>query len=80
MDIEAPSYVEAPPLYSSYGACIFDYVEISFDTFIWRYYGNGTDLPEYILSTGSSMTIRFHSDLQTTKTGFIAKWEAVYGE
>ena len=75
MDIEAPS-----PYYSSYDACIFDYVEITFGVFNWKYCGNGTDLPEYILSTGSSMTIRFRSDLQTTKTGFMAKWEAVYGE
>ena len=75
MDIEAPS-----PYYSSYDACIFDYVEITFGVFNWKYCGNGTDIQDYILSSGSSMTFRFYSDWQTTKTGFFAKWEAVSGE
>ena len=44
MDIEAPS-----PYYSSYDACIFDYVEITFGVFNWKYCGNGTDIQDYIL-------------------------------
>ena len=62
-----------------YGACIFDYVEISFGSFKWRYCGDGSGLPEHFISTGSSMSSRFRSDFSFSKTGFLAKWEEVNG-
>ena len=61
-------------------ACNYDYVEVSYETFgvTWKYCG--TSLPGPITSWGSSMKVRFHSDLLGAGTGFLAKWEEIYGK
>ena len=59
------------------GACIYDYVEVSFDSFSWKFCGrNG---PGPFLTTGTNMTVRFHSDNLGAETGFLAKWEEING-
>ena len=70
-------------LYTDYNcrACIYDYIEISFGDFQWKYCGNGSTvfIPDHFISSGSSMTIKFHSDRLGTKPGFFATWEEVQG-
>ena len=58
-----------------FGGCVFDYVEISYDSFSWRYCGSA--IPGPFTSTGSSLTVRFHTDEKDTSSGFLAKWEEV---
>ena len=60
------------------GACLFDFLEIDFGTFSWRYCGN--DIPPPITSSGPSMRVKFHSDARITAPGFLAKWEEVNGK
>ena len=61
-------------------ACNYDYVEVSYETFgvTWKYCG--TSLPGPFTSWGSSMKVRFHSDLLGAGTGFLAKWEEINGK
>ena len=60
------------------GACIFDYLEVSYNSYSWKYCGHNTPGP--IISSGGSMKVTFHSDLLEADTGFIARWEEVEGE
>ena len=60
------------------GACIYDYVDVSFDSFSWKYCGH--NISKTLVSSGTSMTVRFHSDNLGAETGFLAKWEEVAGE
>ena len=60
------------------GACLFDFLEIDFGTFSWRYCGN--EIPPPITSSGPSMRVKFHSDARITAPGFLAKWEEVNGK
>ena len=64
-----------------YGGCVYDYLEISFDDYSWKYCGNGSNsfIPDHFISSGSSMTIKFHSDRLGTKPGFFARWEEIKG-
>ena len=64
-----------------YGGCVYDYLEISFDDYSWKYCGNGSNsfIPDHFISSGSSMTIKFHSDRLGTKPGFFARWEEIQG-
>ena len=62
----------------STGGCVFDFLEISFGTFSWRYCG--TEIPPPITSSGPSMRVKFHSDSRITAPGFLAKWEEVNGK
>ena len=57
------------------GACIYDYVEVSFDSFSWKFCGRNAPGP--FLTSGPSMTVRFHSDNLGAETGFLAKWEEI---
>ena len=59
------------------GACVFDYLEISYSSFSWRYCGSS--IPGPITSSGPSLTVRFHTDTRITSSGFLAKWEEVNG-
>ena len=56
-------------------------MEILFGDFQWKYCGNGSTvfIPDHFISSGSSMTIKFHSDRLGTKPGFFATWEEVQG-
>ena len=58
-------------------ACVYDHVEISFDSFSWKYCGH--NIPGPFVSSGTSMTVRFHSDKLGAETGFLAKWEETKG-
>ena len=60
------------------GACIFDYLEVSYNSYSWKYCGQ--DTPGPIISSGGSMKVTFHSDLLEADTGFIARWEELEGE
>ena len=60
------------------GACLFDFLEVDFGTFSWRFCG--TEIPPPITSSGPSMRVKFHSDSRTTAPGFLAKWEEVNGK
>ena len=60
----------------SYGACIYDFLEITFDSFSWKYCGS--IIPGPFTSTGT-MVVKFHTDRLGTAQGFIAKWEEVQG-
>jgi len=62
-------------------------LETGYDS-LWVYDGNstnspliggysGTALPSVITSTGPSLTIRFHSDISTTASGFTAIWQCL---
>ena len=63
-----------------YGACLFDYIEISFDnSFKWKYCGDGSCMPKQFVTSGSSMTIKFITDIQNNKPGFFARWEEING-
>ena len=55
--------------------CGYDYVEVSFGSFSRKYCGDS--LPEPITSTGSTMSVKFHSDQSVTKSGFRAVWTEV---
>ena len=57
------------------GACIYDYVEISCESFIWKYCGK--NIPGPFISSGTSMNIKFHSDLLGSGRGFLAKWTEI---
>ena len=57
---------------------MFDFLEISFGTFSWRFCG--TEIPPPITSSGPSMRVKFHSDSRTTASGFLAKWVEVNGK
>ena len=60
------------------GACIYDHVEVSFDSFSWKFCGQ--DFPGPFVSSGPSMTVRFHSDKFDAESGFLAKWEEISGK
>ena len=52
-----------------YYSC-FDWVEVSYDSYSQRYCG--TSIPGPFTSTGTNMTVKFHSDVGRTGTGFLA--------
>ena len=56
-------------------SCQYDYVEVSHNSFSQRYCGSS--IPGPFTSTGSSMVVKFHSDRDTTRTGFSAVWTEV---
>ena len=58
-----------------FGGCVFDFVEISYTSFSWRYCGS--TIPGPFTSSGPSLTVRFHTDEKYTSSGFLAKWEEV---
>ena len=60
-----------------HGACIYDYIEISYEGFSWKYCGDGSNIQKPFISSGSTMTIKFHSDSDVSGTGFFAKWEEI---
>ena len=60
------------------GACVYDYLEITHDSFSWRYCGN--TIPGPFISSGSSLTVRFVTNDHITSSGFLAKWEEVNGK
>ena len=60
------------------GACLLDYLKISYATFSWRYCGS--IIPGPFTSSGPSLTVRFVTNSHITSSGFLAKWEEVDGE
>ena len=56
---------------------MYDYLEISFGSFTWKYCGD--QVPQPLISSGPSMKIKFHSDNIGSKTGFLFKWEELEG-
>ena len=60
------------------GACVYDYLEISYGSFSWKYCGD--KVPQPFLSSGSSMRVKFHTDNIGAKTGFLLKWEELEGD
>ena len=60
-----------------HGACIYDYIEISYEGFSWKYCGDGSNIQKPFISSGSTMTIKFHSDSDVSGTGFFATWEEI---
>ena len=63
-----------------FGACVYDYLEISYEGFSWKYCGDGSSIQEPFISSGPTMTIKFHSDFDVSKTGFFATWEEINGK
>ena len=59
------------------GACVYDYLEIFFNSFSWKYCGD--KIPPPFISSGTSMRVKFHSDNIGAKTGFLFKWEELEG-
>ena len=55
--------------------CQFDYVEISYDSYIRRYCG--TSIPEPHTSTRNIMKVKFHTDRSESFSGFNATWSVV---
>ena len=59
------------------GACVYDYLEIFFNSFSWKYCGDKAPPP--FISSGTSMRVKFHSDNIGAKTGFLLKWKELEG-
>ena len=57
---------------------MYDYLEISFGSYTWKYCGD--KLPQPLISSGRSMRVSFHSDNIGAKTGFLLKWEELEGD
>ena len=55
--------------------CQFDYVEISYDSYIQKYCG--TSIPEPHTSTRNRMKVKFHTDHSEVFSGFNATWSVV---
>ena len=56
---------------------MYDYLEISYGSFSWKYCGD--QVPPLLISSGKSMRVKFHSDNIGAKTGFLLKWEELEG-
>lgn len=64
-------------------SCSYDYVAVydgptASSPLIGRYCGNVA--PDIIRSTGNSMLVRFVSDISIAHAGFVASYQASYGE
>ena len=57
---------------------MYDYLEISYGSFSWKYCGD--KVPPPLISSGTSMRVKFHSDNIGAKTGFLFKWEKLEGD
>ena len=55
--------------------CVYDWVEVTYDGSSQKYCGGS--IPGPFTSTGTSMVVRFHSDVRDTSTGFSAVWTEV---
>ena len=56
------------------GSC-YDFVEISDETSSQRYCG--ASIPDPLVSTGTSLNVKFHTDSFIAGTGFRATWSVV---
>ena len=55
--------------------CAYDYVEVVHDSYNEKFCGS--DIPDSITSTGTSMTVTMKTDVSVNGTGFAATWAAV---
>ena len=62
----------------STGACIYDFLEVAYGSYTWRYCGKRENLQ--LRSDGKSMRIKFHTDNLGTANGFVARWEVEKGK
>ena len=62
----------------SSGACVFDYLQISFQEFSWKFCGQSNP-GQFRGNPGAPFRITFHTDNLGTAPGFFAKWTEVEG-
>ena len=60
------------------GACIYDYLQISFLEFSWKFCGQSNP-GQFRGNPGAPFRITFHTDNLGTAPGFFAKWKEVEG-
>ena len=56
---------------------MYDYLEITYGSFSWKYCGEKAPPP--FISSGTSMTVRFHTDNLGARSGFFLRWEELEG-